>query len=244
MHKIAIVLLSLMLITAPVLAQESPAPATENEGNGLTVSIPEGSPWWAGIALAIIGSGGWALRSYSGRLDRKQQAALDKQRNEFQLQLERVKLEAAEQTADASQIGALASSISEMAQSVNSAITTLAQERLQASEERGKMRETMEEQAKGIRERNQLLRETKEKLGDVDAKVTPINATLEQIVQELQALKEQVRDIATRQQMERVILELSRIKGIPAQPSIEAPAPPAKTPLAEHGTVLPDTKTG
>ena len=123
----------LLLMVTPVSALPEPTPTPETvevvPNSGFTVNIPEGSPWWAGIAIAAIGTGGWLLRGYSKRLDAKQAAALKSVENDFALKLETIRAEQTEKSNAAGQIDALASSISQMASSTRGAYEFLEHER-------------------------------------------------------------------------------------------------------------------
>lgn len=195
MHRLTIILIiSLVLLATPVYAQEptdSPEPSqVVDVGNGLY--LPEGSPWWAGIALTILGAGGFLLRGYSRRLDQRQQAAIDKQREEFdaaeQEREHRHKLQIAELEAkvkadtDAGQkIGSLTAAIGEMASSNHDMLAAFMQSTAQASDERSTMINALDAQAKGITERNQLLREVGESVTHNDEKLAAIIQTLEDV---------------------------------------------------------------
>lgn len=237
MHRLAIILLSVLLAVAPVIAQDStpaPVPVVVDPGSGFTVTIPEGSPWWAGIALVIIGAGAEGFRRYSKRLDAKQQAAIDEAKNEFTLQLERLKIEATTKSADAVQIDALASSIRGMAESVNSTIQAFAQDRIEAREERRRMMDAQDAQAKGIQERNQVTRDLGKKIEAVNEVVQPMSKQLETVVEKLDELSKQAEDFATRQQLNEVIKLVQQVKDC----RNDAPQPsPAPTPPAERDSI-------
>ena len=240
MHRLLVIILSVMLTlaaVAPVLGQAIPAtpePVIVEPGSGLTVSLPEGSPWWAAIAVTVVGAGAYLIRGYSNRLDKKSQTALEAVKQEFTLKLKQLEIQATEKCVDAVQIDALAGSIHAMAKSVTDAYTALAEERAQAGREREAMRQTMDEQAKGIKERNQLLKAVGETVKTVDDKITPVVESVDEAVKELKTLSTKIDNMVTKDrfdgEMKEIRAVLDRVIG-----KLEHPAPPAETASADGG---------
>lgn len=105
----------------------TPVPVVIDPEGGGSLVLPSGSPWWAGIAGAIVGIGVIVVRSELKRRDKAFDLKIEAERMKFQVDIEQAKNEGIAESAGAVQIEGLTSALLEMAKNTAKLHTSLEQ---------------------------------------------------------------------------------------------------------------------